>query len=87
LPRASYCGPHVLRFGRGDILALVTDGFVEWANGDDEDFGEERLKNVIRSHRNSSAAKIIEELYSTVLEFAGPMPQLDDLTALVVKRV
>jgi hypothetical protein len=26
-------------------------------------------------------------MYSAVLEFAGPVPQADDLTAVVVKRV
>ena len=61
--------------------------FVEWANKDDEDFGQERVKHVIRSHREFPAAKIIAALYSEVVNFAGPMPQLDDLTALVVKRV
>jgi serine phosphatase RsbU (regulator of sigma subunit) len=87
IPRATYCGPHIVRFSRGDILFLVTDGFVEWANANDDDFGEERLKEVIRNHRESSAAQIISEVYAAVVRFAGSMPQLDDLTALVVKRV
>ena len=87
LPRATYHAPHLVRFGRGDILFLVTDGFVEWANANEEDFGEERLKQLIRTHRECSAAQIISELYAAVVRFAGPMPQLDDLTALVVKRV
>lgn len=87
LPQASYSGPHVLTFNRGDILALVTDGFLEWANANDEDFGEERLKAVIRTHRDMPSATIISELHAAVLKFAGSMPQLDDLTALIVKRV
>ena len=32
------------------------------------------------------SAAIISELYSAVIKFAGSMPQLDDLTALIVKR-
>lgn len=87
LPKAPYGSPHVLKFGRGDILLLVTDGFIEWANSDDEDFGQDRLKQVIRSFRKKPASEIISALYSAVVKFAGPMPQLDDLTALVVKRV
>jgi serine phosphatase RsbU (regulator of sigma subunit) len=86
MPRANYCAPNILKFNHGDILVLVTDGFVEWANDKDEEFGEERLKAVISTCRSKPAATIISELYAAVLKFAGPMPQLDDLTALVVKR-
>jgi serine phosphatase RsbU (regulator of sigma subunit) len=86
LPHFSCDGPEVLRFAPGDILVLVTDGFIEWANVDDEDFGQGRLEQVIRSYRDMPSATIISELYSAVVKFAGRMPQLDDLTALVVKR-
>ena len=85
--RANYPGPHALRFERGDMLVLVTDGFVEWANGQGEDFGEDRVKEVVRANRLMPSAAIISELYSEVSKFAGTMPQLDDLTALIVKRV
>jgi phosphoserine phosphatase len=86
LPHISYCGPQALKFAPGDILVLVTDGFVEWVNADDEDFGQSRLEEVIRACRHMSSATIISELYSAVVKFAAT-PQLDDLTALIVKRV
>ena len=69
------------------MLVLVTDGFVEWANDQGEDFGEDRVKEVVRANRLMPSAAIISELYSEVSRFAGSMPQLDDLTALIVKRV
>src|SRR5260370_41378492 len=87
LPRFSYAIPQVLKFAPGDIFVLVTDGFVEWANAEDEEFGAERLTKVIRANCNMPSAKIISELYSEVVKFAGGTPQLDDLTALLVKRV
>jgi len=75
-----------VKFAHGDILALVTDGFIEWANQQGEEFGQNRVKEVIRANRNHSAATIISELYSSILDFAGDAPQLDDLTAVIVKR-
>ncbi len=87
LKKVNYCGPESLKFARGDILILVTDGFLEWANDRDEDFGADRLMEVVRANRHSPAASIISELYSAVLRFAGSIPQADDLTALVVKAV
>ena len=66
---------------------LVTDGFVEWANASGEEFGPQRIEEVIRRCRDMSSERIILELYSAVVRFVGSTPQLDDLTALVVKRV
>ena len=82
-----YSGPHTLNFLPGDILVLVTDGFVEWANAGGEEFGQSRIEEVIRRCRDMSSERIISELYSAVVRFVGSMPQFDDLTALVVKRV
>ena len=86
-PGCPYAGPHTLNFILGDILVLVTDGFVEWANAGGEEFGQGRLEEVIRRCRDMSSLRIISELYSAVVRFVGSMPQFDDLTALVVKRV
>jgi serine phosphatase RsbU (regulator of sigma subunit) len=87
LPSFHYSTPQLLRFAPGDILVLVTDGFIEWANQDDEEFGQRRLTEVIRANRSMPSAGIIRELYNAVSRFAGSMPQFDDLTALILKRV
>ena len=87
LQRISYGCPQTMKFARGDILVLVTDGFIEWANAQDEDFGPDRVMEVVRANREMPAATIISALYSAVRQFAGPVPQSDDLTALVVRRV
>ncbi len=86
LPQSSYGCPESVNFAPGDILVVVTDGLVEWANHNDEDFGSERLKEVIRTYHDMPADRIISQLYSAVTKFAGGIPQADDLTALVVKR-
>jgi serine phosphatase RsbU (regulator of sigma subunit) len=86
-PEFAYSGPHTLNFISGDILVLVTDGFFEWANASGEEFGQGRIEEVIRTCHHMSSARIISELHSAVVRFVGSMPQRDDLTALVVKRV
>jgi len=86
MPGASYSCPQTLKFAPGDILALVTDGFIEWTSPQNEEFGQKRLKEVIRVNRDRSAATITSELYSSVLDFAGGTPQNDDLTVLIVKK-
>jgi serine phosphatase RsbU (regulator of sigma subunit) len=78
--------PHSLELDSGDLLLLATDGFFEWENAREEQFGHERLAQTIRATREKSAAEIIASLHQEVLRFAGGTKQMDDLTAIVLKR-
>jgi serine phosphatase RsbU (regulator of sigma subunit) len=79
--------PHSLEMASGDLLLLATDGFFEWENALEEQFGHDRLAQTIRAVRDKSAAEIISSLHQEVLKFAGGTKQMDDLTAIVLKRV
>ena len=70
----------------GDLLLFITDGFFEWANSGGEQYGLDRLTSAIRAAHSSSAREIIELIVQSVLEFSGGTKQMDDLTALVLKR-
>jgi serine phosphatase RsbU (regulator of sigma subunit) len=75
----------------GDVLALVTDGFVEWArsdeNGHHEQFGTSRLRAAVARHAHLPAAQIIEAITRDVTAFTHPTPQQDDLTMVIIRRV
>ncbi|UCG17586.1 MAG: SpoIIE family protein phosphatase [Phycisphaerales bacterium] len=71
----------------GDVFILVTDGFFEWANAEDEQFGVDRLFDLIHEHRSRSAADLISLLHEAVADFGRDTGQADDLTAIVVKRL
>ena len=75
-----------VRLAPGDMLAVVTDGFYEWENPEGEDFGLKRLENVIRESRDCPPAEIIEKLRSAVTAFCRGTEQMDDLTAVILKR-
>jgi len=79
--------PRSLEMASGDLLLLVTDGFFEWENAREEQFGHERLGQTVRAAREKSAAEIISSLHQAVLRFADGTRQKDDLTAIVLKRV
>ena len=70
----------------GDMLVLITDGFFEWANTEGEEFGISRVKQSLRSSRGFPASEMIARLYADLLQFAGGTPQIDDLTAVIVRR-
>ncbi len=81
-----YGEPQRVDLAPGDMLILITDGFTEWINAEDEEFGEERLMDVIRKMNHLPAAEIISWLHAVVLGFAEGTAQQDDLTAVIIKR-
>ena len=87
VPSMPYGPAQTIRLAPGDLLVLLTDGFFEWENAKEEDFGIPRLQDAIRAARHLPASQIISSLHDAVVRFAGGTRQLDDLTALVVKRL
>jgi serine phosphatase RsbU (regulator of sigma subunit) len=79
--------PAQLPLGSGDLVVLPTDGFFEWENAAGEQFGVQRMEEVIRASRELSPAEIIVQLYNAVITFSNGTKQQDDLTAVVIKRL
>jgi sigma-B regulation protein RsbU (phosphoserine phosphatase) len=71
----------------GDLVLLATDGIVETRSPDNEPFGTERMLQQVRQHRDDPARHVVEALYDAVRDFARQAPQLDDITAVVVKAL
>jgi len=78
--------PKALDLRPGDLLVLTTDGFFEWANEKDEQFGVKRMEDTIRAARDKSPAEVITTLYKAVVEFSCGTKQADDLTAIIIKK-
>ncbi len=68
-----------------DILFLYTDGLSEAANADDEQYGEDRALEVIRSNRHLPAAEIQQRVVDDVRNFAAPNQLQDDMTLILLK--
>jgi serine phosphatase RsbU (regulator of sigma subunit) len=69
----------------GDLVVCFTDGVNEAQSDDmEEEFGMDRLQDVIRKHRNDRASDIRDEIINSVNHFAGGH-QFDDLTLVIFK--
>src|SRR5215471_13365416 len=86
LPQLTTAESQVVAMQSGVLILLITDGFLEWENCTGEQFGTDRLEQIIRCSCHLAPEEIIAELYSRVLEFAGGTAQQDDLTAVVIKK-
>lgn len=67
----------------GDRLVLFTDGVSEAVNARDEEFGEERLAQLISALRDRGAHELKNRILQTVSSFTGGRAQ-DDATLVVV---
>jgi sigma-B regulation protein RsbU (phosphoserine phosphatase) len=74
-----------LPFPAGSRLLVYTDGLTEVFKGDEE-FGEDRLLESFQSCAGSGSAATLGQLWHTIGEFSGTQAQVDDMTALAVRR-
>jgi sigma-B regulation protein RsbU (phosphoserine phosphatase) len=69
----------------GDVLLAYTDGVTEAFNTDGEEFGEERLQELLRSSSHMSADELRDTVVHCVRDWCATAPQHDDLTFIVLK--
>ena len=86
LPELERTRPEPIQLDPGDTLLLITDGFFEWINPEDEQFGTGRIFDLVQAHPQASSAELIALLHEAVVAFGRETAQADDLTAIVVKR-
>jgi sigma-B regulation protein RsbU (phosphoserine phosphatase) len=87
LPPGIPCGDSGLRLEPGDCLALFSDGVPEAQNEADEEFGEDRVAEIVRASASESAESVVARIFEAIDGFAGNAPQFDDITLLVLKRL
>jgi sigma-B regulation protein RsbU (phosphoserine phosphatase) len=76
-----------IQMREGDLLLAYTDGIVESLNEYGEEFGEERLIQVIEKSRQLSADDIQKRIVTEVLEWAYEEERDDDMTIIVAKII
>ncbi|MGB5984056.1 MAG: SpoIIE family protein phosphatase [Desulfobacterales bacterium] len=69
----------------GTVVLVATDGLHETRNPQDELFGLERVREVIREQAGEPAPKILAALVAAGESFRGAAPQEDDLTLVIIK--
>jgi len=69
----------------GDVLVFYTDGVTEAKNHFGEEFGTERLSDVVRGGASLSAEGLMNDIFSSAANFCSEVGFHDDVTILVVK--
>jgi serine phosphatase RsbU (regulator of sigma subunit) len=70
----------------GDLVVLYTDGVTEAINDRYEEFGLERMAQVLFQNAAESAGCLIDRLNEARGKFVGDQPPFDDAALIVVRR-
>jgi serine phosphatase RsbU (regulator of sigma subunit) len=84
LPEADYAYETV-PLSPGDLVLIVSDGITEARNVADDEFGRDRLLDVVGGCHGRKPDAVLDLLLSAVRQFAAGAPQADDITALVFR--
>jgi len=71
----------------GSVVMISTDGVWEAQNDDDEQFGKDRIREIIRANAHRSSKEIAALVNVALREFCGDARQLDDITFVVARRI
>jgi len=92
LPAQTY-DQEEIQLAPGDVVVLFTDGISEAASTEDpepaqeEQFGEERLLEIVLAKRSKSAGEIKDAVMQAVSDFTRGFGQSDDITLVLIKRL
>jgi sigma-B regulation protein RsbU (phosphoserine phosphatase) len=81
-PDAKYTEAEI-QLAAGDRLVLFTDGVAEVQDATGEEFGEERLLELLTAHRGFDAQQLQEKIIEAVSAFGGGEFQ-DDVTLVLL---
>ncbi|MCA9294872.1 MAG: SpoIIE family protein phosphatase [Phycisphaerales bacterium] len=69
----------------GDIYVVLSDGIYEAMNPDMEQFGTQRVRDLIAAHHDASAETLVTIIRDAVNTFADGRPADDDRTGLIIR--
>ena len=74
-----------VRLNPGDLVLLYTDGMIEAEDDQGEEFGAERLLDVVRQHRHRTVEEIVDSVFEAVEEFTSSAAPQDDRTVTLLR--
>jgi phosphoserine phosphatase RsbU/P len=72
-------------YAAGDIMVLYTDGITEAKNDRGDEYGYERLAEIIAGVKDASPKEIQDRIIQSLYEFSGTQNINDDYTTMIVK--
>jgi serine phosphatase RsbU (regulator of sigma subunit)/Tfp pilus assembly protein PilF len=74
------------RLYKGDLVAVMSDGFAELFNDKYEMFGYDKAKQILEANAGSPPAVIIEEFKKSASKWLNGVKQQDDITFILFRK-
>jgi PAS domain S-box-containing protein len=85
MPNLVFVADESRKLAEGEVLFIYTDGLTEAHREKGPLFGVQRALQVVRDHRDRTAAEIIEAVHHAACNYLGTEKPTDDITVVVVK--
>ena len=72
---------------KNDLVCVYTDGVVEAMSPEYEEFGEERLLEVVSKNVHKTCEEIIDAIYESILAHEDTAPRHDDISIIALKAI
>lgn len=82
---SNYIQQSSFTYNPGDILILYTDGITEAKNTDNDEYGYDRLLEVIEKNADMASEEIKERVIKDLYSFCNDKPLQDDYSLVVIK--
>lgn len=81
-------GEETIEMKPGDGLVIYSDGIIDSINVEEEEFGEQRLEELLLSAGSDlyDPMKLIDSIFTASIGHSGEQPRFDDMTALILSR-
>jgi serine phosphatase RsbU (regulator of sigma subunit) len=84
-PNAAF-EPGGIQLESEDVLVLYTDGIPEARSETQREYTEERMKGLVKAHRDLPAKQLSTRILDDVRDFAEGTEQADDITLVIIKK-
>jgi phosphoserine phosphatase RsbU/P len=76
---------HTVECGPGDLVVFYTDGLSEAVDAHNEDFGLERLEQIIAKNARETVDHVVNSIFFAVASHSGNLHAFDDRTVIAVR--
>lgn len=73
-----------ISYSKSDTIIMFTDGITETFNKNNEEYGESKLKDILKNQYDSSR-ELLNDIVEETVYFRDEAPQFDDITLLIAK--
>ena len=90
LPKDQKSGQYTevsLKLAIGDWIAVFSDGITDQFNSVDEEYGVDRLWEIIHANENESAERIVERVFADIDRHRGITSAQDDQTLVLIRAI